>query len=388
MAIALSNDINMITAAIKSEPPETREAMADLLNNSSDLKISLLRDKPISPTSKEVLNDFGTFTAAVDRRIQENHSVYYTNDKSDVVTEIELPDGVLRIISSDKRLRNPSSYIFILWMTGTALIFITISIFFMRNQVRSITTLATVADKFGKGQDTDNFKPAGATEVRQVANAFIDMRDRIRKQIEQRTEMLAGVSHDLKTPLTRMKLQLAMMKQTDEIKELQDDVTELEKMVQGFLDFAKGKERVTDNSVNISDLLRSVIAGYRHNHKNIELKAQKGAELHINSNAIRRVFTNIIDNALRYGERVMITVSISDKEVEIAIDDNGPGIPVNKRELVFKPFYRLDSSRHLESGNTGLGLSIAKDIVTGYGGDITLEDSPIGGLRVVIRLLV
>jgi two-component system osmolarity sensor histidine kinase EnvZ len=391
MAAALVSDVNMITSTIKSQPPDKRKAMVELIDRSMDLSVELITGKTIAPTPPELLTDFYIYTKALDTRIIEDHAVYFSERNKDtarVITDVKLDDGILRITSSTKRLDNPSSYIFVLWMIGAALFFITISILFMRNQIKSIIKLATVAEQFGKGHDTDNFKPSGATEVRQVAQSFIDMRERIKRQIEQRTEMLAGVSHDLKTPLTRMKLQLAMMKQSDEITELQNDVIELEKMVQGYIDFAKGKERVIDYSVNISDLLRSVVAGYRHNHKNIKLQAQQGAILHVNSNAIRRVFTNIIDNALRYGNTIQINVNNLAKNVEITIDDNGPGIPFKQRELVFKPFYRIDSSRHLENGNTGLGLSIAKDIITGYGGEISLEDSPIGGLRVTIRLPV
>jgi two-component system osmolarity sensor histidine kinase EnvZ len=388
MAAALASDVNTIISVVKNQPPEARDAMVKLMSDSADIDVYLLRDKKILPAPPNLLTGFDAYIAAIDGKILEPHVVYYAEDKSDVITDIQLHEGVLHIISPGKRLWNPSSYIFIMWMMGFAAIFLTISIWFMRKQIRSIITLASVAEKFGKGQDNDNFKPSGATEVRQVAHALLDMKDRIKRQIEQRTEMLAGVSHDLKTPLTRIKLQLAMMKQTDEIKELQDDVVEMEKMVHGYLDFAKGKEPVVDASLNISDLLRSVVAGYRHNHKNIELKAQNGAILHVNSNAMRRVFANIIDNALRYGDRLQINVTALDKHVEITLDDNGCGIPIKKRELVFKPFYRIDTSRHLENGSTGLGLSIAKDIVTGYGGDIALEDSPIGGLRVVIRLPV
>jgi two-component system osmolarity sensor histidine kinase EnvZ len=388
MAVALASDVNMITAVVKSQPPDYRDAMVNLLSDSLDLNVYLIKGTKILSAPKELLTDFNVYTSVLDEQIIEPHSVYYAEDKSNVVTEIQLHEGILRIVSSNKRLWNPSSYIFIIWMMGFALIFITISIWFMRKQVRSIITLASVAEKFGKGQDTDNFKPTGATEVRQVAMALLDMKERINRQIEQRTEMLAGVSHDLKTPLTRIKLQLAMMKQTNEIKELQDDVVEMEKMVQGYLDFAKGKDLVIDSSLNVSDLLRSVVAGYRHNNKNIELKAASSALLHVNANALRRVFANIIDNALRYGEMLHINVAATDKHVEITLDDNGCGIPIKKRELVFKPFYKIDSSRHLENGSTGLGLSIARDIVTGYGGDISLDDSPIGGLRVAIRLPV
>ena len=273
-----------------------------------------------------------------------------------------------------------------MWMTGTAIIIILVSILFMRNQVRSIHDLAEFADKFGKGYDSENFKPTGATEVRQASKAFIEMKKRINKHVEQRTKMLAGVSHDLRTPLTRIKLQLAMIEPKEPIKDLENDVIEMEKMIQGYLDFAKGKERVIDNSVNVSDLLRSIISGYRNYHKNIELKSKSGILIHVNSNAFRRAITNIIDNAVRYAKSIVININSTKKNMILTIDDDGIGIPEKQRIEVFKPFYRLDKSRNIESANTGLGLSIAKDIIIGYGGDIHLDNSPLGGLRVVIKM--
>lgn len=387
MAVALAGDINMVVRSIVESPSDNRDEIIRLAEDNMYLDVVFKKDTKLGdvPVHEPVV--FSVLLSELDKRLPMQHVVYYKDDdKSDVAVDVQLDDGLLHITSSSKRLANPSTYIFIMWMTGTAVLFLLISVFFMRNQVRSISRLAIVADKFGKGHDSEGFKPSGALEVRRAGKAFIEMKKRINKQVEQRTEMLAGVSHDLKTPLTRIKLQLAMMKQDKEIKELQDDVVEMEKMVQGYLDFAKGKERVIDATVNVSDLLRSIIAGYRNYHRKIELKSASGILLHVNSNALRRAITNIIDNALRYGEVISINMTSSKKNMILTIDDDGPGIPVKKRVEVFKPFYRLDSSRHIESGSTGLGLSIAKDIIVGYGGDITLDDSPIGGLRVVIKL--
>ncbi len=389
MTVALAGDVSMLVRSMWSAPLDERERIMNIAHQTLYLEAEFLPGKELRDVnSGKPSSDFDYLSDELSNKLPVEYKISYTPDHSEVAIDAQLSDGVIHIVSSHKRLDNPSTYIFIMWMTGSAMTFLLISIAFMRNQIRSITKLAFVADRFGKGQEADDFKPSGAFEVRMVGQAFIEMRDRIKKQVEQRTEMLAGVSHDLKTPMTRIKLQMAMMKQTKEIKELQEDITEMEKMVQGYLDFANGKERVTDSAVNISELLRSVVAGYKNYKREINLKTKSGVVLHGNANSLRRTITNIIDNALRYGKNIEINLSNSTKNVIITIDDDGPGIPANKRDDVFKPFFRLDKSRHLEGGNTGLGLSIAKDIVVGHGGEISLDDSPLGGLRVVIKLPV
>ncbi|MDA0781814.1 MAG: ATP-binding protein [Rickettsiales bacterium] len=385
MATALAGDIAFIVKTINDDAVH-KDKVLKTAGENMYLDLNFYENQKIDKSKIDISETFGNFTSVLTSRINNKFVMYHLDERLNIGIDIQLDKGVLKVGISKKRVANPTTYIFVMWMTGTAIIFVVISILFMRNQVRSISEVANAADKFGKGQDCGTFKPTGATEVRQVAHAFIEMRDRIRRHIEQRTEMLAGVSHDLRTPLTRIKLQLAMMGRSKEIQELEEDITEMEKMIQGYLDFAKGKERVIDSSVNISDLLRSIVSGYRKHHKNIELKVKAGAVMHINSNAFRRVITNILDNALRYGNQVEISVGTSEKNIIIMVDDNGSGIPADKRELAFKPFYRLDKSRHLESGSTGLGLAIAKDIVVGYSGNISLDESPMGGLRVVIKL--
>ena len=305
---------------------------------------------------------------------------------------IQVGDNVLRVLSPERRLYSPTTYIFILWMTGSALVLLTIAIIFMRNQIRSIRRLALAADSFGKGRDVPNFKPEGASEVRQAAAAFLVMRERIQRQMRQRTEMLAGVSHDLRTPLTRMKLALAMLgEHTDsaEIEELQDDVAEMEEMIEAYLAFARGEGTEPVRQCDLNRLLAEVVNGARRAGGTVYLEASAPLTLLLRTNAFRRCLTNLLANSRRHAESVWIKAGRRDSAtLEIILDDDGPGIPAAAREDVFKPFHRLDTSRNSETGGAGLGLAIARDVVRSHGGEITLDDSPQGGLRAIIRLPV
>ncbi|MEI8393654.1 MAG: ATP-binding protein [Rhodospirillaceae bacterium] len=302
---------------------------------------------------------------------------------------IQIPSGVLRVLSPERRLYSPTSYIFILWMTGSALVLFAIALVFMRNQIRSIRRLANAADSFGKGRDVPDFRPEGASEVRQAAAAFLVMRDRIRRQMRQRTEMLAGVSHDLRTPLTRMKLALAMLGESSDIEELKDDVAEMETMIDAYLAFARGEGTETMRACDVNRLLEETVAGARRAGGIVELEISEPLVLPLRVTAFRRCLTNLLANSRRHADRVWIHAGrCNDATIEILFDDDGPGIPAAAREDVFKPFFRLDSSRNLETGGAGLGLAIARDVVRSHGGEITLDDSPQGGLRAIIRLPV
>lgn len=330
---------------------------------------------------------FKNLNKALRSRIKYDFRIYFLDEeKKKIAVDIAMKEHLVTMSTSVKRLAHSSTYIFVMWMTGSALFFIMVAVMFMRGQVRSIQELADAADAFGKGREIGDFKPRGATEVRKAAHAFIDMKKNIDRQVSQRMEMLAGISHDLKTPLTRMKLQLAIMKSKKEKAAMEEEVVEMEKMVQGFLDFAKGRTKTLTEPVNVADLMRSIVAGYRGHHEKIDLKTPSGIILHINSGALRRVITNIIDNALKYGTHAYIDISATEKYVIFIFDDDGPGIPAKKRDKVFKAFVRLDNARNMNEGGTGLGLAVTKDIVTEYGGTIGLDHSPKGGLRVTVKL--
>ena len=305
-----------------------------------------------------------------------------------VQIKVQVPDGVMEIFVPRERLFSSTTYIFVMWMVGTSLLLFAIATMFMRNQVRPIRRLADAVDNFGKGRDVPDFRPEGATEIRRAAAAFERMRGRINNALTQRTEMLAGVSHDLRTPLTRMKLQLEMLGDARGVEDLKEDLREMEVMVEEFLAFARGEGTEEAVESNLDEIVATVARSASADGRDVVAKTDGDMKILIRPNAIRRCITNLVVNAVTHATAVEIGASRRGTLVEITVDDDGPGIPEEEREAVFKPFYRLDPSRNPGTGGTGLGLSIARDLARGSGGEVTLEDSPLGGLRATIKLPV
>lgn len=305
-----------------------------------------------------------------------------------VQMKVQVPDGVMEIFVPRERLFSSTTYIFVMWMVGTSLLLFAIATMFMRNQVRPIRRLADAVDNFGKGRDVPDFRPEGATEIRRAAAAFERMRGRINNALTQRTEMLAGVSHDLRTPLTRMKLQLEMLGDARGVEDLKEDLREMEVMVEEFLAFARGEGTEEAVESNLDEIVATVARSASADGRDVVAKTDGDMKILIRPNAIRRCITNLVVNAVTHATAVEIGASRRGTLVEITVDDDGPGIPEEEREAVFKPFYRLDPSRNPGTGGTGLGLSIARDLARGSGGEVTLEDSPLGGLRATIKLPV
>ena len=310
----------------------------------------------------------------------------WTSDPRSVLVRLELPEGVLDITAPRKRLYTSTIYLFVGWLAGTAILLFIIAAAFMRIQVRAIRRLASAAEAFGVGRDIPPIRPEGATEVRQAAAAFNRMQERIRRFLAQRTEMLAGVSHDLRTPLTRLRLTIAMLPTNEDLRQdvtdMTADVEEMERMVSGYLAFARGEGTEQAQPVDLSSVLEDVAAGARRAGARVEVTAPDGLTLPLRADAMRRAITNLVDNARRHAHRIAMAASQQDRTVSVTVDDDGPGIPADRRESVFRPF-ETDAT-----GGTGLGLTIARDIVRAHGGDILLEDSPLGGLRARIRLPV
>jgi two-component system osmolarity sensor histidine kinase EnvZ len=365
LANALAGDIGAVIEYLRAYPdPENQLRTLRIAANRMDLDIRFQADGILPNVPQEVplgIMDAALYESLRDR-LQRPFQVDSDSFEREILVRVQLQDGLLEVFVPRKRLFSSTTYIFVLWMVGTSMLLLGIATVFMRNQVRSVRKLAVAADSFGKGQDVPNFKPEGASEVRQAAVAFNLMRDRLKRQIQQRTEMLAGVSHDLRTPLTRMKLQLAMMGELEGRAELEEDVAEMERMVEGYLAFARGEG------------------------SEIDLHVEDQITMTLRPHALSRALSNLIGNALRYGGHVWVRAGQRRDAVEILVDDDGPGIPPDKREQVFKAFLRLESSRNLATGGVGLGLTIARDIARGHGGDVLLEDSPLGGLRARVRL--
>jgi two-component system, OmpR family, osmolarity sensor histidine kinase EnvZ len=303
-----------------------------------------------------------------------------------VEIRVQLDNGVLTVLSPQRRLFSFTTYLFVLWMLAASILLAAVAILFMRNQVRPIRRLAIAADLFGKGREVERFKPEGAAEVRQAAAAFLGMKERIKRQIAQRTEMLAGVSHDLRTPLTRMKLQLEMLPDGEARDGFADDVAEMEQMIEAYLAFARGEGTEAPVETELDQLVVDCVERARRSGRAIDLAVVESVRATLRAQAIRRCVDNLIGNALRYANAVAVTVRRDGQTAEIIVDDDGPGIPLDKREDVFRPFMRLEASRNLKTGGAGLGLTIARDIARGHGGDVLLSDSPLGGLRARIRL--
>lgn len=397
LANAVAGDIAMVIEQLDhNDDPAARRWTLELAARTTDLIVTLEpgAELPPRPPLRGLLEV--TLGEALDARVRRPFTINTAIAQSWYEIRVQMPDGVLSVMSPERRLFSPTSYIFILWMVGSAAVLFTVAIIFMRNQIRPIRRLANAADSLGKGRDVTNFKPEGAAEVRQAAAAFLVMRDRIQRQITQRTEMLAGVSHDLRTPLTRMKLALDMLAislppDADvgvEVEELKADVAEMETMIEGYLAFARGEGAETVQPTDLTRLLTEVVNGARRDGAEVSLAVPEGLIFPLRPNAMRRCVTNLLVNARRHADTIQVTAARRGNLLDITVDDDGPGIPASAREDVFRPFFRLDTSRNSSTGGVGLGLTIARDVARSHGGDIILNDSPLGGLRVLIRLPV
>jgi two-component system, OmpR family, osmolarity sensor histidine kinase EnvZ len=313
-------------------------------------------------------------------------SIDWESDPQSVIVTIQMPDGNLRIEAPRKRLFAATFPLFAFWLIGSSLLVFAIATLFVRNQVRSIRRLAAAAEAFGLGREQGPIKPEGAIEVRRAAAAFNRMQERIGRFLNQRTEMLAGVSHDLRTPLTRLRLALAMLpadeRSAQDVADMAGDLDEMERLVDSYLAFARGEGAEQATKVDLAVLLGDIAASARRAGSDVALEAEPGLTANVRADAFRRAVGNLVDNAGRHAAHVALAARRNRRTVEGTIDDDGPGIPAPRREGVFRPF------ESASEGGTGLGLAIARDIVRAHGGDILLEDSPMGGLRARIQMPV
>ena len=321
------------------------------------------------------------------RELKSKISNYWfdtTSYKNLIDLKIKYGDGYFQFYIPKERVTSSSARLFAFWITLPAFLLITIAIIFLKNQTRPIINLARASEKFGRGEDIEEFRPSGALEIRQAGFEFEKMRKRIIRHLNQRSEMLSGISHDLRTPLTRIKLQLSFIKDKEISKKLSDDVEEMEKMLNEYLQFASSRSAETTETFDLSELLETTIVKYEK--KEITTDISKEVFLDGRKNLMQRCFSNLIDNAIKYSANVYISLRKLNNNILITIDDDGPGIPENERENVFKPFYKIDKSRGDSKSSVGLGLSIASDTVKSHGGNIKLETSPTNGLRIKVIL--
>ncbi len=321
------------------------------------------------------------------RELKSKISNYWfdtTSYKNLIDLKIKYGDGYFQFYIPKERVTSSSARLFAFWITLPAFLLITIAIIFLKNQTRPIINLARASEKFGRGEDIEEFRPSGALEIRQAGFEFEKMRKRIIRHLNQRSEMLSGISHDLRTPLTRIKLQLSFIKDKEISKKLSDDVEEMEKMLNEYLQFASSRSAEITETFDLSELLKTTIMKYEK--KKITTDISKEVFLDGRKNLMQRCFGNLIDNTIKYSANVYISLRKLNNNILITIDDDGPGIPENERENVFKPFYKIDKSRGDSKSSVGLGLSIASDTVKSHGGNIKLETSPTNGLRIKVIL--
>jgi len=325
-------------------------------------------------------------TQALQGRVSRPWRIDGLDDPQGLRIKVQLAQGVLTTEVPWNRLSSSTTYIFVMWMVGSSLVLLAVAGMFLRNQVKSLRRLAAAADGFGKGRPVPFFKIEGAVEIRQAAVAFMTMRERIQRQIRQRTQMLAGVSHDLRTPLTRMKVALALLGEDPAVEELKSDVAEMEHMVHGYLDFVRGEGSEAPVETDIALLLEDVAAAMRREGTKLSLALPTEYVMPLRPNALKRCLANLIGNARRHGDHVWLTAQPVADGIDIIVDDDGPGIPSADRDRVFRAFVRLDPARNPSTGGVGLGLTIARDVARGHGGDVRLESSPHGGLRARLHL--
>lgn len=389
LAFAVAGDIAMLIEELDlTEGREEQRDLFDRAGRTMQLTVTFepgltLSRRPPSPGHWILQSEL---TWALNERVGRAFTIVPEIMDRWAEIQVQLEDGVLVVLVPRWRLFSQTSQVFIIWMVGSAVVLFAVALIFMRNQIRPIRRLAIAADSFGKGRDSPDFKPEGAAEVRRAARAFLVMRDRIQRQIAQRTEMLAGVSHDLRTPLTRMKLTLAMLPDGPDVEELRGDVADMETMIEGYLAFARGESSEQPVPTDLTPLLEELVAGARREGATISLDAEPGLFVALRPSAFKRCVGNLLSNARRHGTAVRVQAFWSGEMVEVVVDDDGPGIPGAQRQAVFRPFYRLDQSRTPDKGGSGLGLTIARDIARNHGGDLVLARSPQNGLRCVVRL--
>ncbi len=384
MTRALVGEIKFFIDAYDNEQ-YSKDSLTKLFSNAHNVKVKYFANKILSKDDQE--RWFSPMDRTLRRELKSQFSDYWfdtTSMQESINLKIKYLDGYFQFIVPKDRVTNTSARIFALWITLPAFLLIIIALIFLKNQTRPIINLAKASAKFGRGEDVDEFRPSGALEIRQAGYEFDKMRKRIMKHLNQRSEMLSGISHDLRTPLTRIKLQLSFIKDKEISKKLSEDVQEMEKMLNEYLQFASSRSLEKSEKFNLTNLIINIIRKYEK--QNITSEITENIFMDGRKNLITRCINNLIENSVKYGNKVHVLLSKSNNYNIITIDDDGPGIDKEEYENVFRPFYKINKSRGDGKSSVGLGLSIASDIIRSHGGNITLDTSPIKGLRVKVFL--
>ena len=385
MTRSLVGEVQTMFDVYKKGDANEQEMIINLYNKNFDFVI-VFKENELVPT-KKTERWFSPIDRSLRRELKPVFDSFWfdtTSYKELVDLRIKYKNGALQIFFPRHKIAPSSARIFALWVTLPGFFLIFIALIFLKNQTRPLVNLAKAAEKFGKGEFIKEFRPSGAREIRQAAYEFDRMRKRITIHLNQRSEMLSGISHDLRTPLTRLKLQLALLKQQDIAKKMSDDIDEMERMLNEYLDFASDQKHEKTEMIDINQIIKNIVKKY--DDKKINLKIAEDKKINIRVNSIKRCLINLIDNGLAYGKKVDILTKKTMQSIIIIIDDDGPGIPENEHQNVMKPFYRIDKSRSQNKSGVGLGLSIANDIIRSHGGSISLEKSPLNGLRARVSL--
>lgn len=392
LSTATAQNVALLADAYTLYPdPVKREQLTDLAREKLNLIVRFAPDEALpSPRPKPFFGILDrTLSDEIRRRVGRPFWIDSVGASRHVEIRIKLDGAVMRVLAPRSQTYASNSHIFLVWMVVTSLILLSIAVLFLRNQIRPILALADAADRFGRGRPAPpDFRVRGAREVRLAAQAFLEMRDRIERHVEQRTTMLAGVSHDLRTILTRFRLQLAMLR-TPEVEALKRDVDEMQQMLEDYVAFAKGDAGEKTKRVNVGAVLEEIRTGLHTPGKEIVVHLKHDPLIaSLRRNAFKRAIMNLVSNATRFSDRILIRAMKTRRWLTISVEDNGPGIPPEQREVVFRPFHSLDDARNQNVKSTGLGLAIARDIVRGHGGEIVLDQSRMGGLKALIRIPV
>ncbi|RDJ25302.1 HAMP domain-containing protein [Bosea caraganae] len=390
LSSAVASEISALIDVYESYPQDAdASVLARIAQNRLGMDVDIIPDTDLPPPGPRPF--FSLLDSALSAELSQQVARPFWLDtvgrSSLIEIRIKLGPNVMRVLTRRSQAYASNSHIFLLWMIGTSLILLTIAVLFLRNQIRPILRLADAAEAFGKGRDPE-FRPRGAREVRRAGNAFIEMKRRIERAMGERTTMLNGVSHDLRTILTRFKLSLALLERSPDLDALEKDVDEMSRMLEDYLAFARGDAGEAPVETDIRALLEELKSDAERQNHQTHLKVVGDPLVVIRPDAFRRLLTNLVSNAARYGDSIAISATHDARYLIVMVDDDGPGIPPDQREDVFRPFFRLDEARNVDSGGTGLGLAIARDIARAHGGDIILGDSPLGGLRATVRLPV